>query len=166
MIKFIGWPKIPRLENEKYYITEKIDGTNAAIIIDEEGNFGCQSRKRLLTPEDDNFGFAAWAYENKEALMSLGSGHHFGEWWGKGIQRGYDLPEKRFSLFNTRKWNNENPNLPACCHVVPIIEGPVDEALKELTTNGSKAAPGYMKAEGIIIFSYLAQALYKVIIDK
>ena len=40
---FKKWPKIPRLENEVYYITEKIDGTNACIIIDYSGEIkvGC-----------------------------------------------------------------------------------------------------------------------------
>src|SRR5512139_3329369 len=97
-IEFKAWPKIPRIENEKVSFTEKLDGTNACIIIDEEGNFACQSRTRIITPEDDNFGFSRWAYENKDELMKLGEGHHFGEWWGNGIQRGYGLTEKRFSL--------------------------------------------------------------------
>lgn len=166
MIEFKAWPKIPRLENEKYFITEKIDGTNACIIIDEEGNFGCQSRSKLITPEDDNYGFARWAYANKEELMKLGEGHHYGEWWGQGIQRGYGLTEKRFSLFNTARWNPDNPNLPSCCHVVPILTGTIEEALDDLKTNGSKAAPGFMQIEGVIVYSYLAKNLYKVIIDK
>jgi hypothetical protein len=166
MIEFKAWPKIPRLENEKYFITEKIDGTNACVIIDEEGNFGCQSRSRLITPEDDNYGFAKWAYENKEELLKMGPGHHYGEWWGQGVQRGYDLQEKRFSLFNTKRWNSDNPNTPVCCHVVPILEGSVEEALAELKEKGSKAAPGYMRVEGIVVYSYLAGTFYKVIIDK
>ena len=165
-IEFKAWPKIPRLENEKYFITEKIDGTNACIIIDEEGNFGCQSRSKLITPEDDNYGFARWAHANKEDLMKLGPGHHYGEWWGQGIQRTYGLDEKRFSLFNTARWNPNNPNKPDCCHVVPIIGGTVEEALNKLKTEGSQAAPGFMRVEGVVVFSYLAQSLYKVIIDK
>jgi hypothetical protein len=165
-IEFKAWPKIPRIANEKYFITEKIDGTNACVIIDEEGNFGCQSRSKLITPEDDNYGFARWAYENKDELMKLGEGHHYGEWWGQGIQRTYGLSEKRFSLFNTARWNPENPNLPACCHVVPLIEGTIDEALEKLKSQGSVAAPGFMRVEGIIVYSYLAKSYYKVIIDK
>lgn len=49
------------------------------------------SRTRWITPEDDNYGFAKWANENKEELLKLGIGQHFGEWWGSGIQRGYNL---------------------------------------------------------------------------
>ena len=162
-IEFKGWPKIPRLENEKQFITEKIDGTNACIIIDAEGNFGCQSRSRIITPEDDNYGFARWAYANKDDLMQLGEGHHYGEWWGQGIQRGYGLTEKRFSLFNTARWAEDRPS---CCHVVPMFAGSLEDALTELSVNGSKAAAGYGRPEGVVVFNYLAKSYYKVIIDK
>jgi len=77
-VEFKAWPKIPRIENKKEYYTEKLDGTNACIIITEDGDFACQSRSRLITPEDDNYGFAAWAYENKNELLKLEPGHHFG----------------------------------------------------------------------------------------
>ena len=165
-IEFKAWPKIPRLGNEKIFITEKIDGTNACIITDEEGNFGCQSRSRIITPDDDNYGFARWAYDHKEDLMTLGHGHHYGEWWGLGIQRGYDMKEKRFSLFNTARWNTEGQVKPECCHVVPMIEGSIEEALQTLKTNGSLASPGFMRVEGIIVYNSLARSYYKVIIDK
>lgn len=164
---FKAWPKIPRIENKKEFYTEKIDGTNACIIILEDGTFACQSRSRIITPDDDNFGFAKWAYENKDELMKLGVGYHYGEWWGLGIQRGYDQTEKKFSLFNTKRWGDHNPNTPSCVSVVPTIHAnSIEEAKEKLITNGSYAAPGYMKVEGIVIFDYLTQSYYKAIIDK
>lgn len=167
MIEFKAWPKIPRIENEKVTFTEKIDGTNAAIIIDEDGNFGCQSRSRLITPEDDNYGFAKWAHENKDELMRFGPGHHYGEWWGCGINRGYGLKEKRFSLFNVLRWNSDNPNLPDCCHVVPVVRATSIQAAKELlVSNGSFAAPGFMRVEGLVMFNHLSRTFYKIILDK
>ena len=166
-IEFKAWPKIPRIENEKIFFTEKIDGTNACIIITEEGEFACQSRTRIITPGDDNFGFASWAYKHKEELMSLGVGHHYGEWWGKGIQRGYNLEEKRFSLFNIFRWNKDNTNLPPCCHIVPSIEATtIEEAKQYIISNGSLAAPGFMDIEGLILYNHLARSYYKIIISK
>lgn len=166
-IKFKAWPKIPRIENKKEFYTEKLDGTNACIIIDEEGNFACQSRSRIITPEEDNYGFAKWAYANKDELMKLGEGHHFGEWWGQGIQRGYGLEEKRFSLFNTHRWGDHNSSTPACISVVPIIyKNSIEEAKQFLIENGSLAAPGYMNVEGVVIFDYYTQGYYKAIINK
>lgn len=180
---FKPWPKIPRLTNEKEYYTEKLDGTNACIVISfkepddkaiahqltEVGivSMWAQSRTKLITPTEDNYGFAKWAQENATELFKLGEGYHYGEWWGKGIQRGYDLTEKRFSLFNTKRWGQHNPNTPKCVHVVPTIHATdSEEAVNKLKDNGSFAAPGYMKVEGIVVYKYLTDSYYKVIIDK
>ena len=38
------------------------------------------------------------------SMTFLVPGRHFGEWWGSGIQRGYGLDEKTFSLFNAYRW--------------------------------------------------------------
>ena len=83
MKEFIEFPKMARLSRE-VVITEKIDGTNACIYIGEDGEFLVGSRTRWITPDQDNHGFAAWAYANKDKLLLLGHGTHFGEWWGTG----------------------------------------------------------------------------------
>jgi hypothetical protein len=130
--EFTPWPKIKRL-NRDIVITEKIDGTNAAVVITETGIFA-QSRTRMLSPHNDNAGFFGWVMENKDILTSLlGPGTHFGEWWGKGIQRSYGLDHKRFSLFNTLRWNTPEGSFALAaaraqgCEVycVPVLwEGP------------------------------------------
>src|ERR1700744_5037408 len=94
--EFKPWPKTPRYFRD-ITITEKIDGTNAAIGIQPVAGSDypmvyAQSRKRIITKDDDNYGFARWVYDNCETLVEdLGYGLHFGEWWGKGIQRSYGL---------------------------------------------------------------------------
>lgn len=105
MTDFKPFPKIARLSREAI-ITEKLDGTNAQVFIGEDGEMLFGSRSRWITPEDDNFGFARWATGNREDLLKLGPGQHFGEWWGAGIQRRYGLTEKRFSLFNVSRWSD------------------------------------------------------------
>ena len=99
--EFAGFPKMARLSRD-IVITEKIDGTNAQIYITKEGEIRAGSRNRWITPADDNFGFAQWVESNRDQLLELGPGRHFGEWWGSGIQRGYGMEkgEKKFSLFN------------------------------------------------------------------
>lgn len=162
-IEFEQFSKIPRYSRD-CVITEKIDGTNAQIYITEDGELFTGSRKRWVYPGDDNFGFAAWAQHHHDELMELGPGRHFGEWWGKGIQRKYGLDEKRFSLFNTHRWGEERP---ACCHVVyTIAQGMftshlVDTILEQLATHGSFAAPGFMKPEGIVIYHTAGNLLFK-----
>lgn len=166
--------KIARLSRE-CTITEKIDGTNGCIFIGEDGEFLVGSRTRWITPEDDNYGFAKWARENRYELLRLGPGRHFGEWWGQGIQRNYSQPRKRFSLFNTHKWSDDAVR-PACCDVVPVLyTGILDEfgvlkgvksAIKRLQDEGSAAAPGFMKPEGIIIYHHAANLYFKKTLDK
>lgn len=163
-LEFTEFPKMARLSRE-CIITEKIDGTNAQILITEDGQFAVGSRTRWITPQDDNFGFAAWALMHKDELMGLGVGRHYGEWWGKGIQRNYGLSEKRFSLFNVMRWDDSLRDIdkhptarPSCCGVVPILyrgmfsTEPCSTALERLKALGSVAAPGFMKPEGIVIF--------------
>jgi len=171
-MEFTAFPKIARL-NRECVITEKIDGTNASICITESGEMFVGSRTRWITPENDNFGFAKWVEANKSELMKLGVGHHFGEWWGSGIQRGYGLQkgEKRFSLFNTARWADDATR-PACCDVVPVLHQgrfattEIENCLSVLRDDGSFVAPGFMKPEGIIVWHEAARQLFKVTLEK
>lgn len=171
VIQFEPFQKIARLKRT-CVISEKIDGTNAQVIITEDGRVAAGSRTRLITPgkTTDNFGFAAWVEDNKEELLKLGPGRHFGEWWGKGVQRGYGLQERVFSLFNTSRWSNPDVR-PACCSVVPVLHDgdfdadSVDDALRTLKTNGSLAAPGFMDPEGIVVYHVAANNYFKVTLD-
>ncbi len=163
---FVAFPKIPRL-NRTIIITEKIDGTNAQVVVTAEGEVLAGSRNRWITPENDNMGFARWVKEHEEELKTgLGQGTHYGEWWGSGIQRRYGLTEKRFSLFNNHRWTDDKR--PSCCHVVPgLYVGPFSEAaiqatLDDLCKNGSKAAPGFMTPEGIVVFFSASHTMHKV----
>lgn len=163
---FTVFPKIARY-SRLCTITEKIDGTNASIWIDDLGTeFRTASRTKWITPTDDNAGFSRWAHEHKEELMKLGPGHHFGEWWGIGIQRKYAQTRKRFSLFNTFLWGNAETR-PACCDVVPVLyEGmfeqeKIEMAVESLRIYGSVAAPGFMNPEGVIIYHQAAKLYFK-----
>jgi len=165
--EFKEFPKIPRL-NRTVIVTEKIDGTNACVVVGEDGAVTAQSRSRIITPDSDNFGFASWVRDHADELRQLGPGHHFGEWWGLGIQRGYGLTEKRFSLFNVTKWGKERPT---CCHVVPVLAiwngfAAVDQAVAKLRSEGSVAAPGFMQPEGVVAFHGQSGALFKVTMEK
>lgn len=146
-MEFTPYPKTPRFKRD-VVITEKLDGTNAQVVItfepldarfspDTKDVIAIQesslprhsyfmragSRTRWITPgkATDNYGFAAWCRENADELFNLGEGQHFGEWYGQGIQRGYGLDHRRFALFNTARWGVHNQNTPRCCHVVPLL---------------------------------------------
>ena len=177
-IEFQAFPKIARW-NREVVVTEKIDGTNAAVGVMEDGRVYAQSRKRLITPETDNHGFAKWVMAHADELRDgLGPGLHFGEWWGKGVMRNYGLDDNRFSLFNVSRWHSEWWNDHRCiecqcCFVVPILEieptpDLIDtaEILSRLAVEGSFAAPGFMKPEGIVIYHGASNTLFKATIEN
>jgi hypothetical protein len=210
--QFTAFPKMARLSRE-CIITEKIDGTNASVFIRElpdnevmptgspvvacVGNLliYAGSRTRWITPEDDNFGFAAWVRDNADELRKLGVGRHFGEWWGSGIQRKYGLDHRRFSLFNTLRWHEHDRAsvkvsdavvdkkgrvlaeekwtevAPACCHVVPVLykgrfsTEAADRILEGLRIYGSAAATGFLNPEGIVVFHVAGNVGFKKTFD-
>lgn len=177
--EFRPFQKIARLVRDMV-ITEKIDGTNGVIYIPEVGDYvdgveqvraGSRSRWLSTDKKGDNFGFAAWVNDNREALVTaLGPGYHYGEWWGAGIQRRYGLSEKSFSLFNPYRYVQSEAFLqtaPAEVRLVPVLyEGPfdlmkVDQYLERLRVFGSVAAPGFTDPEGVVVYHCAAKTLFK-----
>lgn len=207
-MEFNAFAPIPRLSRD-IVVTEKIDGTNAQIAIYHDFEYmeddsvitgvhktdvargtvlavgkhyiAAGSRTKWITPKDDNAGFAGWVWKHAEELIEgLGSGSHFGEWWGLGIGRGYDLKEKRFSLYNTSRWNcglNDRIAFDTVCaecpicFVVPVLgsgifsDNLVTESITSLERNGSYAAPGYMKPEGVVVYHTASGYMFKKTIE-
>ena len=152
------------------------------------------SRKRWITPKNDNYGFAQWVGANSDELFNLGKGHSYGEWWGYKINRSYDMKERVFSLFNSGRWKNpgmtetkeyidldldsitnENKDLkecPKCCRVVPVLfrglfnTFDVLDTLENLRVGGSVVAPGFMNPEGIIIYHTASRHMFKKTIEN
>lgn len=89
----------------------KLHGTNAGIVVHEDGTLTAQSRRRELTVGDDNLGFAKWLHGLGATVADLFVENPpwnaltytvFGEWVGKGIQSGVaccQLEHKQFVAF-------------------------------------------------------------------
>lgn len=107
--------------------TVKLHGTNAGICRPVNGGVNdiyYQSRERVITPEQDNAGFAMWAYGNREVFNDLfdaiAATHSdkddiiqiFGEWAGGNIQKGVGLNqlEKSFFVFGVRVSKDSSSN--------------------------------------------------------
>lgn len=211
MAEFVPWPKTPRLLRDMV-ITEKIDGTNGAVVVEELPLDQCvddipahaalalgemevpgysvrkylvsaQSRTRIVTPSDDNHGFATWVWSNATGLANtLGPGRHFGEWWGSGINRKYGLThgEKRFSLFNVRRYgtagmgisyDEDHPAVPGL-RTVPVLYlgafdlDTVEREAETLWCRGSAAQPGFDPPEGVVVYHEAARQVFKATFDK
>lgn len=136
---FIAWPEIESFHNIRKFIridpTEwwrakeqlggtsvvsykckvKLHGTNAAVHIHMDGTVTVQSRTGIITPENDNAGFARWVKANENEWRKTAAvptkdnpaDHYldviyYGEWIGPGIQKGVavsEIPKKCFAVF-------------------------------------------------------------------
>lgn len=155
--EFKKWPKTKRLLDTKIMtITQKMDGTNAQILITEDEIIHAGSRNRWLSAKRDNFGFYKWCQENKKALIeTLGTGRHYGEFCGPKIQTGEGLDSYVFFSFNPRLYiKQEHQNIIS---PVPLLyhgtfsDDWIISSLKALSRDGSFAVPGFMKPEGLIV---------------
>lgn len=186
---FVPFRKIPRLRRE-IIVTEKIDGTNACVYVPEDKTEPLVAGKRsawIAPGPTDNHHFAMFVELNEDALRGLGPGVHFGEWWGKGINRRYpDVEHKRFSLFNTERWRRRDVKAsvygpygpeavepPECCDVVPVLarfdrldDKDIQAILDALRVTGSIAAPGCFKPEGIVVYHTASKSCFKVTLEK
>lgn len=162
-----SFQKIARL-SRPIVVTEKIDGINAMIAVNGNGDIRARTRSRWLSASNDTFGFAAWVQAHRDELLQLGPGNHFGEWWGAGIARGYGLTGRRFSLFDLDRWSVDRPG---CCNIVPVLyRGPFEQnfilkgirdAMARLQYGGSIVAPGFMDPEGIVVWHEAAGVMFK-----
>ena len=174
-----SFPSIERLENIYCIISEKIDGTNGLIEINETNvRFG--SRNRYISFSDDNAGFANFFrhYEakledvakdvitkelelNGETLTSCNESYPlriYGEWFGCGIQRGYGLKDKFFmpfsSFYGEKLIEYQVPNVitPNIMYTGKFSMEVVGTCMQQLKLNGSGVVKDYKQPEGIVIF--------------
>ena len=177
-LPFPAFRKIPRLDRG-VVVTEKIDGTNSSVHIFEDGRVLFGSRNRWITSQSDNYGFATWASEHIDELRTLGVGAHYGEWWGRGIQRNYGLTDRRFSLFNTGRFrrcddpaDDSKMELPACVGLVPVLwtgmfcQFDPGSTIGHLQYGGSLAAPGFMRPEGYVLYHIASGQYFKQTVEK
>ena len=115
--------------------TVKLHGTNAGIQFNfnDVGDFKCQSRTNIITPELDNAGFASYVHYNREAYIDLFGEIEdqisdtlavnpefygavlYGEWCGGSIQKGVGINglPKMFVVFGIKLLSDdpEKPNI-------------------------------------------------------
>lgn len=94
--------------------TVKLHGTNSGVGHNFVDGLWVQSKSQIITPENDNYGFATYVYNNEEVFQDLldyvrevnkgviGDDDGiviFGEWAGNGIQKGVAISDIEKSLF-------------------------------------------------------------------
>ena len=109
----------------KFRGTVKLHGTNSGVTHDGlDNSLSAQSRSRVITPQSDNAGFAAFIAANekdirhifddlrfKHSIPASNKLTLFGEWIGPGIQKGVainKLPTKQWVLFAAKVTEGED----------------------------------------------------------
>lgn len=107
-----------------YVGTVKLHGTNASVVRHPDGTFTAQSRRRVLSSDDDNAGFHKFVFDEVglevwDALIRDFEGGDdyfadkpiaiYGEWCGSGIQSGVAISKlpKMFVIFAVRVGEEE-----------------------------------------------------------
>jgi hypothetical protein len=104
----------------KYTGRVKLHGTNSSIVFLKNDEYYCQSRNTVITPDNDNAGFAKYIHEHIDifnAIVRTDSKYHlydsvtvYGEWCGGNIQSGIAIAglPRMFIVFAVRlAANNE-----------------------------------------------------------
>ncbi len=96
-------PEAFTLDPVSYRSKVKLHGTCASIVLCPDGTIYAQGKKRLLSKDKDNAGFAAWVDQNKAMLRQLGQPNEtsviFGEWCGPDVQTGVAVSRVTRRLF-------------------------------------------------------------------
>jgi hypothetical protein len=152
------------------YVFPKIDGTNASVWLKDNEEIGCGSRNRVLSLDNDNQGFMAWALNNNEIKAFLKDNPRlrlYGEWLvPHTLKTYYETAWRNFYIFDVQ--NNEGRYLSYPVYsellsnygiefIPPIckIENPTEERLYQyLDENKYLVQDGKGVGEGIVIKNY------------
>lgn len=108
--------------------TVKIHGTNASVAERNDIRW-FQSRNNLITPDNDNAGFAYFSEQKKDVFTAIFEKIYseygkkedyryviFGEWFGNGIQNGVAVCQlsKRFAIFDIVIANDDDSDVYHC----------------------------------------------------
>ena len=106
-VERFGNDEVQGIEFGECYVFPKIDGTNASVWVDENYNIRAGSRKREITPDNDNAGFAKFALNDARIIGFLSEYPGFrlyGEWLVPHTLKTYNKDAWRkfyvFDVFN------------------------------------------------------------------
>jgi hypothetical protein len=178
-VERIGKIETDGILNGNVWVTPKLDGSNASVWADEEGNLYCGSRKRKITVEKDNAGFANWfmngnEQEQKELQAFCRKFPHlvvFGEWMGHskllGSIKGYnkDLVLNHLWIFNIYNRETEeylgyhemeailslNHLIDHMVPVVAVMDNPTEQDIINIAENNHFLLNDGCIGEGVVI---------------
>jgi RNA ligase len=168
-IERFGTDEVQGIELGSCWIFPKIDGTNASVW-NENGSIAAGSRNRELTLENDNAGFASWAFSSPN-IENLVENHSdktfFGEWLVPHSLKTYRGDAwRKFYVFDVMNFAGDYLPYNICQpileefgidYIPPICSmknADYSGLLRELDANTFLIEDGKGKGEGIVIKNY------------
>lgn len=170
-IERFGNDEVQGIEFGGCYVFPKLDGTNASVWLNEDGEIDAGSRRRLLSVDEDNAGFCAFAEKEPCLSMLLEEFPNFrlyGEWLVPHSLRTYrDDAWRKFYVFDVfdefiqqyMHYDEYAPILESfgLDYIPPLCvmkNATYDALLVELNNNGFLIQDGKGTGEGIVIKNY------------
>lgn len=169
-----GHPDTEGIDIGRVHVFPKLDGTNASAWIGADGLVDAASRRRRITPEDDNAGFAAWVQSDEcgraEVLRSTLESHPnwilYGEWLVPHTLKTYRGDAwRRFWIFDVYDremgryvaYEQYSPALSGLDLIEPlfIVTNPSEQQIRgAVESNTYLILDGQGAGEGIVLKNY------------
>ena len=172
-VERFGATEVEGIERGTCFVFPKIDGTNASVWIDENGQFSCGSRNRELDRENDNAGFCNYAVGNAALigyLLKYPTHRLYGEWLVPHSLKTYrDNAWRKFYVFDVCIDSDDGVEYVPYSEYVPLLEefgidyipllaevvnGTRDQFYALLEKNQFLIKDGEGAGEGIVIKNY------------
>lgn len=161
-------------------VTEKLDGVASSFVIGDgfvTGNKDGEGEDLFVEAITGPKEFFTWVNLNAGDLVDcLADGIYHGVWWGKGLGRGYGVPEQRFALFALDLYDVNDvtslDNMVDGMSHVPVLywgplkrendQDPIMDSIRRLQFAGSAAAPGFKPPAGVVVTNLSAGVSFSV----
>ena len=182
-VERLGREEVEGILDGKCYVFPKLDGTNACVWADNDGNIHCGSRNREISVSKDNAGFAQYVLSANDEIGIIRNwciDHPnmvvFGEWLcPTKLGKNY-INKKKFYVFdvlNKNEYNTEDDiqahygyvhyevyskwfeDYPYVIEPFAVIDNPTVEQLNEIAENNHYNLPDNIIGEGIVIKNYV-----------
>lgn len=109
----LGTEEVEGIQSGVCYVFPKLDGTNASVWMNSDGELCAGSRNRELTVGKDNAGFLNWVIENRETFLPFFETHPdkrlYGEWLVPHSLKTYrEDAWRKFYVFDVTDNNNDH----------------------------------------------------------
>ena len=173
-VRRYGATEVEGIELGKCWVFPKIDGTNAQVFLDDNGEIRAGSRNRELTLEEDNAGFYEWVLKQdniKKYLNKHPTHRLYGEWVVPHTLRTYrddvwnnfyvfdvcvDIDDKsvEYIPYNIYKPLLEGFGINYIPPLATIENGTYDQFVRYLDQNTFLIRDGRGVGEGIVLKNY------------